>query len=311
VGGSVTIPKTVTVTQTSTTPLDLFFLTDTTGSMSGAIGDVRTGFSSIVTAVSGVASNVNYAAGQYKDVGDVFVYKLDQDITASTAAVQTAINGWFASGGGDTPEAGIFGLQQAATTTSWRAGSQRILVWTGDAPSHDPSNGVTQADAIAALLGAGVEVISISANSGPGIDSSGQATAISDATGGSFLGTFSAGNLTTAILDAITTAVTTYSTVDIVPTGLPAGVGVSIAPVSYSGSFDRSIDRTFGFDVTFTGLAPGTYNFSLDARVDGVVIASEADTITVPGGSVPEPSTLLFSVTGLLGVIALRRRFAR
>ena len=49
---------------------------------------------------------------------------------------QNAINGYTASGGGDNPEQGLNALSSGATTTSWRAGSKKIEVITGDAPSH-------------------------------------------------------------------------------------------------------------------------------------------------------------------------------
>jgi hypothetical protein len=306
VGGTATVSKTVTITAEATSPIDLFFLTDTTGSMGGAIDNIQAGFSDVVTQVGLVASNVNYGAGQYKDFGDVFAYNLDEDLTANTAAVQAAINGWVASGGGDLPEANIFALEQVATTTSWRAGSQRILVWAGDAPGHDPSGGSTEASATAALIAAGVEVISIGATSGPGIDQTGQATRISNATGGSFLGSFNATTLVDEVLAALTTAITTYNTVDLMAVGLPAGVGVAFTPVQHSGAFDRSIDRTFDFDVTFTGLAPGTYNFDIAARVDGRIVALESDTIRV--GIIPEPSTWLLMGGALIGLAAARKR---
>ncbi len=91
-----------------------------------------------MAATSGLG-DVAYGVGEYKDVGDPFVYRLNQDITSVTADVQTGINAWEASGGGDTPEGQIYALYQLANTTSWRPGSTRILIWFGDAPGHDPS----------------------------------------------------------------------------------------------------------------------------------------------------------------------------
>jgi hypothetical protein len=307
VGGTATVHKTVTITQMLTAPLDVMFLTDTTGSMSGAINNIRTGFSTIAGDLAGVATNPAFAAGEYKDVGDVFTYRLNQDITTSVPAVQGAIAAWSASGGGDTPEANLFGLQQAATTTSWRAGSQRFLVWAGDAPGHDPSNGVTQAGAIAALNAAGITVFSVSANSGPGINSTGQATAISNATSGAFLGTFNASDVADAITDALTTAVTNYTTVELVAIPTSPGLTVSFTPSSYTGTYDRSVNRTFDFDVMFTGVTAGTYSFDIVALVDGRQVATESDRIVVGGPTVPEPSTYLMLGGGLLACVFARR----
>jgi len=152
IGNSETIHKTVHVDAgpPTTSKVDVFFLADTTGSMGGVIGSVASAATSIMSSVSGLG-DVAFGVGEYKDAccgsgsggpdGDPFTYKLDQAVTSSTAAAQAGINLWVAGGGGDFPESDLFGLNSVATGASgFRAGSARILVWMGDAPSHEPGS---------------------------------------------------------------------------------------------------------------------------------------------------------------------------
>ncbi len=187
-GDSINVNKTVTTPAIPPKP-DIIFLADTTGSMGAAIGSVQSNIGSIISTVLTSAPDAQFGAAQYKDVGDVFVYNLDQAVTSNTAAVTTAVNSWSASGGGDTPEAQLYALDQLATTNvGFRSGSTRIVVWFGDSSGHDPSNGVTLASAIADLTGGAnspIRVIAVPVTSGgDGLDNTGQATAIATATGG-------------------------------------------------------------------------------------------------------------------------------
>ena len=86
--------------------------------MTGAIANVRANAATIMAQVSAVQPDAQFCAGEYKDVGEVFVFRLNQAITANTADVQTGINQWAASGGGDFPEADLFGLSQLAGSTA-------------------------------------------------------------------------------------------------------------------------------------------------------------------------------------------------
>ncbi len=181
VGESVTITKTVTVTREAPTDarLDVMFLTDTTGSMGGVIGAVKTAASSILTGLGGLG-DVHFSVAEYKDDFDVYVTKLNTALGPSAAAATAGITSWSASGGGDFPEANLHALSTFAGSTPWRAGSTRVIVWFGDAPGHDPSSGSSLASTIAALGAEGIVVHAIDSGS---LDSTGQATAITGATG--------------------------------------------------------------------------------------------------------------------------------
>jgi hypothetical protein len=313
VGESVTIVKTVTVSaEPPTTALvDVFFLADETGSMGASIAAVKAGAASIMSSVAGLG-DVQFAVGGYRDIpggySDGSAYRLLTDFTGNTTTVQTAINAYSASGGADLPEANLLGLQSAATGASWRAGSTRILVWFGDAAGHDPTVlGVTEASATAALVGANIAVQAVNTGN---LNGTGQATRIATATGGTYYPAVNAGSIVTTITNAITTTIDDYSSVNLGVSGLGAGVGVAITPVGgYSGSWTRDVDRDFSFNVTFTGLVAGAdENFSINALVDGAVVAVETDHITVGTAAVPEPGTMALMGLGLFALIGIGSR---
>ena len=305
VGGSTNVNTTVTVTKEASTQADIFFLADTTGSMSGAIGNVRAGAAGIMSATSGLGST-QWGVGAYKDVGDIYTYQLNQAMTSSTAAVQTGINSWSASGGGDTPEAELYALDRVATdaATGWRTGSRKLAVWFGDASGHDPSLGVTEASATASLVAKGISVLAVNVGA---LDSAGQATRITNATGGSYYSSIST-DVTTDILAALSTAISNYLSVCLDTSNTPVGLSAS-ASACITGTYDRSVDRSFDFSLSFTGAAPGTYIFDTFATVDGGRVAAERDSITVTE-KIPEPSTLLLMGIAGLGLGFSRRRSA-
>ncbi|MEL4897025.1 hypothetical protein [Crocosphaera sp. Alani8] len=186
-GEQFTLRKIVTVGEEvgGTAQLDIAFLTDTTGSMGGFINTVQTSFSDILEATSELG-DVQWSVGEYRDITDDFIYRLNEDFTADQLAVTNGINMYSAAGGGDLPEANFFALEETATVPSWRTGSTRLAVWAGDAVGHDPRNGSTEASATAALQAQNIVVQAINLlNPGQGIDQFGQATRVADATGGS------------------------------------------------------------------------------------------------------------------------------
>jgi hypothetical protein len=117
----------------------------------------------------------------------------------------------------------------------------------------------------------------------------------------------------TVTLDKGTTPWATYSFLALEAVG-PDLVLVSCAPSYYAGYWDRSVTRTFVFDVTFEGVGPGVDTLMILALVDGGIVATETDTITVKQGvAVPEPSTsllLTISLAGMTGYGLKRRKKA-
>ena len=204
-GASVTITKTVTTPEIPRMP-DIVLMADATGSMDGAIGNVKANMSAIIAAVEAVQPDAQWAVASYRDVGDPGTFALHSDLTADTPTTITAVNSLAAGGGGDEAEAQLNALWQIGDeggAVSYRDGSSRIVVWFGDAPGHDPSLGHTEADATASLLGADARVLAVSVGANR-LDLTGQATRITAATGGALYSGVSATELADTILAGLT-----------------------------------------------------------------------------------------------------------
>jgi hypothetical protein len=313
VGQTITIHKTITLAASGANLVDLFFLADNTGSMGGIIGQAQTGASAIL---GGLPSGINYNFGVGRYFGDPIegvapstAYQTLTPLTSSSAAAQTGISGWFASGGGDLPEANFFALQQVSNTTAWRTGSQRLIVWFGDAYSHTATT--TQAGAIAALNGVNAKVIAFnSLGAGGGIDQFGQASAVVAGTSGSLTNNFSSlsgAAFQAAVTSAISTASATLN-LTFGSTLVGSGLTLSFVCTDPLGCNNVGGGESRTFDLVITANTPGTYDFSVFANG---VAATEVDRITVVNpGVVPEPSTYILLGTGLLavGFMAHRRR---
>jgi len=325
-GGSTTIRKTVVIEAGTPTSgvLDVVFLIDTSGSMGSVITAAKTAATDILSGLSAFG-DLATGTGYYSEPGNDGTFTALTTNNAQQVADINSVNLLLGGGGGDFPEEGVAATYDAAANTAWRAGSNRFIIALGDATFKE-SDGVTVAQAQAALAAENVTFIGINfgnmTNTGfDGLDP----TVFVTATGGSI---FSSAISSSAIVDAIIATVgssfSSYSsvTVDDLDAGLP-GVGVSAVCVSAdgascsgstaTGSWTRAVDRTFEFDVTFTGLAEGTHSFSTHALVDAGIVASESDRITVgEGGPTPVPEPSLLSLLGIaIGGVASLRRFRR
>jgi len=320
VGESVTIKKTVTITSEppTTAKLDVMFLMDTTGSMGSVIAAAKSSATTILTNLASfgdLASGTAYFNDDDGAPAPLPRYTAITSALSTTAAnTQTGINNLFAGTPGygyDFPEEGYLGVTNTVNNTAWRPGSSRFVLMFGDASDggNSPFAGDDFASASAALAANNVTLIGVSYSS----SFSGQYNSLVTGSGGTMnTGSTSGATLAALIQSAVTTSFSTYSSVCL-DDSAPAGVtvtsdvfGVSLAPC-HVGAYDRSITRTFDFDVTFTGVTPGVYDFDIDALVDGGSVAVELDHITVVAET-PEPGTLGLLGLGLLGMGLGRRR---
>jgi hypothetical protein len=109
--------ETITVTipaQPIREKVDVYFLADNTGSMGGAIANVKAGAGTIMTTLAGIVPDIQFGVGNYRDFLEASPAFQNQlaltpvtSLPASQVPVQNAINGWSASGGNDFPEAAL------------------------------------------------------------------------------------------------------------------------------------------------------------------------------------------------------------
>src|SRR5438105_5651870 len=113
---------------------DIVFLIDTTTSMGPVIAAVQANASSVLSQLLAAQPTAQFAVADYKDqVDPPPFFHVGQNLTANTAAVQTAINNLSLSGGGsDAPEDWINALFQVATgAINFRSTGTRLVVLIG------------------------------------------------------------------------------------------------------------------------------------------------------------------------------------
>lgn len=118
------------------TGLDVAFVVDSTGSMSGQINQAKAIASSLSTVVA--ANRGRVALVEYRDAGDAFTARVLSPLQESTTDFSAQLAGIGVDGGGDTPEALLHALKTTFDGLDWRPGATKAAIVLTDADYHDP-----------------------------------------------------------------------------------------------------------------------------------------------------------------------------
>lgn len=127
------------LTYTNRPVVDVVFVLDTTGSMSGLIQTAKEKIWSIATTMASAqpAPEIRIGLVAYRDRGDAYVTKT-VDLSSDLDSVYAALMDFQADGGGDMPESVNAALERAVNDMSWSDSSQayQVIFLVGDAPPH-------------------------------------------------------------------------------------------------------------------------------------------------------------------------------
>ena len=145
--------------------VDVVFVLDTTGSMSGLIQTAKDKIWSIATTMASAQPTPEIRIGlvAYRDRGDQYVTRV-VDLSDDLDSVYATLMDFQAGGGGDTPESVNQALYDAVHDISWSQDSQayQVVFLVGDAPPHmDYQDEVKYPEIVAAAAQKGIVINTI------------------------------------------------------------------------------------------------------------------------------------------------------
>jgi len=119
--------------------IDVVFVLDTTGSMSGLINAAKEKIWSIATSMASAqpAPEIRIGLVAYRDRGDAYVTRV-VDLSSDIDTMYATLMQFAADGGGDGPESVNQALHDAVNRMSWSQdpNSYKVVFLVGDAPPH-------------------------------------------------------------------------------------------------------------------------------------------------------------------------------
>ena len=144
--------------------VDVVFVLDTTGSMSGLIQTAKEKIWSIASTMASAQPTPEIRIGlvAYRDRGDQYVTKI-VDLSDDLDSVYATLMDFEAGGGGDTPESVNRALYDAVNHMSWSEGEQayQVVFLVGDAPPHMDYNEVRYPQIVATAKEKGIVINTI------------------------------------------------------------------------------------------------------------------------------------------------------
>ncbi|QCO58097.1 VWA domain-containing protein (plasmid) [Pseudorhodobacter turbinis] len=317
---SVTIQKTVVVEATGPKEavIDVHFLIDTSGSMGAQVNAAKAASSDLFTSLESSFGDVSAGVGVFSELASLTDPRpnanaiigggLSTDNATFTANVnQVTLS--VPDNGGDFPESGHTAIALAGNNLAWRPGSNRFMFVFTDASAKGDLAG-----AQASLANNDISLVTLSYGTLGTITASYGDGLFAGAT--VFASSTSVADIISDVTAGITAGFANYGAVTVgdLGAGLPLGIEVSTVCTGADigacvgaealGDYDREVDRTFTFDVTFKRTADGDADFFTNALVDGGIVAREFDSFPSP---VPLPAGLPLLMTAF-GALAFARR---
>ena len=158
------LPPIVHQLPTNQPKVDVVFVLDTTGSMSGLIQTAKEKIWSIATTMASAQQTPDIRIGlvAYRDRGDSYVTKI-VDLSDDLDSVYASLMDFEANGGGDTPESVNKALYDAVHNMSWSQDEQayQVIFLVGDAPPHMDYNEVRYPQIVASAMQKGIVINTI------------------------------------------------------------------------------------------------------------------------------------------------------
>ncbi|MFJ6677179.1 RICIN domain-containing protein [Actinosynnema sp. NPDC091369] len=276
--------------------IDVYFLVDSTGSMTAIIDAVRARVEHIlarlVTEAGSVGADIRFGVGNYRDLDFPLAQRFQHQVslTSDSSVAAGGIRSWGVAGGTTTAEGQFYALDHLAQapggSIGWRADAKRIVLWIGDAPGHDPicqavsglTYNITEQSVTTKLCAEGIVVLVVSTPSGasgPGLDvdpaplSSGTPYTGNCGIGGAAgQGSRIAAATGGTYADGITPATIVQTIIDLGTTGISTIGNVALVPDAVIapfvrvhpagyGPFPGTQARTLDFDLEFPSAKPG------------------------------------------------------